>query len=204
MVEVEVGIAEAGMAEAVWRSLDGGLCRSETDWCAGGRRGWLLAAPAMVPGRSSMSRGSGSVGQSVGQRKLYVQGVPSDHGRGAGECECECWVSRRAGAGAGERSGGHVRCTLILLCTAARADARRCGAVRYGAAIWHASVRVCEGAVYCTLAVQCWCGIRRWQATPCLAGGSHPWIWGAPRSRVLHDLEFAIVLLVIGASHHHR
>jgi hypothetical protein len=141
MVEVEVGIAEAGMAEAVWRSLDGGLCRSETDWCAGGRRGWLLAAPAMVPGRSSMSRGSGSVGQSVGQRKLYVQGVPSDHGRGAGECECECWVSRRAGAGAGERSGGHVRCTLILLCTAAGADARRCGAVWYGAAIWHASVR---------------------------------------------------------------
>jgi hypothetical protein len=82
----------------------------------------------------------------------------------------------------------------------------RCGTVRlYGMRVCEcARVRVCEGAVFCTFAVQCWCGIRRWQATRCLAGGSHPWIWGAPRSRVLHDLEFAIVLLVIGASHHHR
>lgn len=36
------------------------------------------------------------------------------------------------------------------------------------------------------------------------AGGTHPWIWGAPRSRGLHDLEVAVVLLVIGAAQHHR
>lgn len=36
------------------------------------------------------------------------------------------------------------------------------------------------------------------------AGGSHPWIWGAPQSRGLHDLEVAVVLLVIGAAQHHR
>ena len=155
MVEVEVGTAEAGMVEAAWRSLDGGLCRSETDWWAGGRRGWLLAAaapapaPGMVPGRSSMSLSRGS----VGQRRLYVQDVqdvPSDHGRGAGES----WMSRRAGAGAGAGElCGHVLSTIYYTQQslrrrvqmrggrALRYDAVRCGAVRCGAAMWHAGVR---------------------------------------------------------------
>jgi hypothetical protein len=36
-------------------ALGGGLCRSETDLWAGGRRGWLLTVFGMVPGGSSMT-----------------------------------------------------------------------------------------------------------------------------------------------------
>lgn len=35
----------------------GGLCRSETDLCAGGRRGWFLTDFGMVPGGSFMVAG---------------------------------------------------------------------------------------------------------------------------------------------------
>ena len=43
--------------EAACRSLADGLCRSETDLCAGRRRGCCaVAVPGMVPGRSFMSQ----------------------------------------------------------------------------------------------------------------------------------------------------
>lgn len=35
-------------------AVGGGLCRSETDLWAGGRRGWLLTVLGIVPGRASM------------------------------------------------------------------------------------------------------------------------------------------------------
>ena len=51
-------------------SLAGGLCRSDTLLCAGGRRGcaaWAVAAgPGTVPGRSFMSRGFAAAGAKGG------------------------------------------------------------------------------------------------------------------------------------------
>ena len=59
--------------------LAGGLCRSETDSCAGGRRGcrpWAGAGAGTVAGRSSMSRGSAAAGA---KGRLWVQGVHAVH-----------------------------------------------------------------------------------------------------------------------------